>query len=182
LRETGWRQGRRVWYLDGGGGCRGVEVVGEGGGEAHRGQYGDPERCHRVGAVPKGVHPVAAPLPLLPCRSSRDRRPPLPLLLLLLPPVAAAPATSLQFPSLCLRFLGKCLRKREKLARADPPCWAGTRPSVRAASLTWHALIGRRTSRRGAQPVRTQEAGCTWANNTWANKWAYSGPFVRVDP
>lgn len=76
-----------MWYLDGGGGCRGVEVVGEGGGEAHRGQYGDPERCHRVGAVPKGVHPVAAPLPPLPRRSSRDRR--------------ACPAAAAPFPSSC---------------------------------------------------------------------------------
>jgi hypothetical protein len=91
-------QGRGVWYLNGGSGCRGVEVVGEGGGEANRGQYGDRERCHRVGAVPKGVHPVAAPFTPSPHATEEIAGPPLPLLLL--PPVAAAPATSLQFPSL----------------------------------------------------------------------------------
>lgn len=43
--------------LDGGGGGGGVEAVGEGGGQAHGGQYRQGERRHRVRAVPEGVHP-----------------------------------------------------------------------------------------------------------------------------
>jgi hypothetical protein len=63
---------------------------------------------------------------------------------------------------LCLPFLGKCLRSP---CSADPPTRARARTSVRAASMTWHALIGRRTSRRGAHPVKK-------SGYTWANKWA----------
>jgi hypothetical protein len=167
-----------VWYLDGGGGCRGVEVVGEGGGEAHRGQYGDPERCHRVGAVPKGVHPVAAPLPPLPRRSSRDRR--------------ACPSAAAPFPSSCRggagdftavsfslssfsrevlteeREVSPC---RSSLLGWDPPVGESRESDMARANWSTHV------TERGLASQETQEAGCTWAN-----KWAYSGPFVRVDP
>lgn len=64
LRSSAGRGGGKTGrggYLDGGGGGGGVEAVGEGGGEAHGGQYRQRERRHRVRhrvrAVPEGVHP-----------------------------------------------------------------------------------------------------------------------------
>jgi hypothetical protein len=118
-----------VGYLDGGGGGGGVEVVGEGGGEAHRRQYRHGERRHRVRSVTERMHLASPRLPL----PQRLRFLSLTALFQRSP---SAPATSLQFYPFLL-YAG-CVKKK-KSRNQDPHVGENK-------DLIWLPLIGRRTS------------------------------------